>query len=128
MRISDWSSDVCSSDLANSLALVQDGQDNQASLTQNGDGNMMSATQTGDANRLAWTQDGNGLSDLQIQQSGGSTLQIQQTGAQGGGGQKDGCNERSEERSVGKACVSTVRSGCSPAHQKTKQRYVRIML
>ena len=54
-------------------------------MTQNGDGNAMSAVQTGNANRLAWTQDGSGLSDLQIQQDGGSTLQIIQSNGSGGG-------------------------------------------
>src|SRR3546814_13152268 len=81
MRISDWSSDVCSSDLFNGailtqtgndnqMSLVQDGSDNQALLTQNGDGNSMSAVQTGAGNRLAWTQNGNGLSSPTVYQEG----------------------------------------------------------
>src|SRR3546814_6080787 len=90
MRISDWSSDVCSSDLFNGailtqtgndnqMSLVQDGSDNQALLTQNCDGNSMSAVQTGAGNRLAWTQSGNGLSSPTVYQEGNSAMEITQT-------------------------------------------------
>src|SRR3546814_7626810 len=45
MRISDWSSDVCSSD----LSITQDAVPAFASITQNGDGNDSSIVQTGTA-------------------------------------------------------------------------------
>ena len=67
----------------NSITLIQDGSDNQARLTQDGDGNAMTATQVGANNRLDWTQDGTGLSDLQIEQTGGAGLIVIQSN--GGG-------------------------------------------
>jgi hypothetical protein len=63
----------------NSIVLVQDGSDNEASLTQLGDGNAMTATQLDSGNRLVWAQYGDGLSDLQIVQTGGANLQITQS-------------------------------------------------
>ncbi|MEQ5788390.1 hypothetical protein J3454_10835 [Erythrobacter sp. NFXS35] len=63
----------------NSLILVQDGDDNQARLTQSGDDNIMTASQIDNGNRLEWNQIGNGLSDLGIEQTGGSTVQITQS-------------------------------------------------
>lgn len=64
---------------SNSIVLVQDGSDNEASLTQLGDGNAMTATQLDSGNRLVWAQNGDGLSDLQITQTGGANLQITQS-------------------------------------------------
>src|SRR3546814_15329240 len=124
MRISDWSSDVCSSDLNhatsvqsadgvafngailtqtgndNQMSLVQDGSDNQALLTQNGDGNSMSAVQTGAGNRLAWTQSGNGLSSPTVYQEGNSAMEITQTQMASGIG--FGASHSTEKRRVGK--------------------------
>ncbi len=68
---------------SNSLSLIQDGSDNQARLTQAGDGNAMTASQLGGNNRLDWSQVGSGLSDLQIEQTGGAGLIVIQTN--GGG-------------------------------------------
>ncbi|MBX7487575.1 hypothetical protein K3177_03515 [Qipengyuania sp. GH25] len=68
---------------SNSLSLIQDGSDNQARLTQAGDGNAMTASQLGANNRLDWSQVGSGLSDLQIEQTGGAGLIVIQTN--GGG-------------------------------------------
>src|SRR3546814_2111165 len=65
MRISDWSSDVCSSDLCRSVLVVQ----------------------------------------ARGEQRGGSGVSCQLR-----------CNRRSEERRVGKECVSTCRSRWSPYH------------
>lgn len=56
----------------NDMQLTQSGSDNRAALAQSGDGNGMTVTQNGAGNRLNWTQTGNGLSDLQIVQSGGA--------------------------------------------------------
>jgi Curlin associated repeat len=63
----------------NSIDLGQDGSDNQAQLTQNGDNNVMTASQLDSGNRLEWNQIGDGLSDLQIIQTGGSTMQVTQS-------------------------------------------------
>lgn len=72
----------------NDMALIQDGSDNLADLSQTGDDNGMTAVQLGDGNRLAWTQKGNGLTDLQIVQTGGADkggqLSITQTGLKPG--------------------------------------------
>src|SRR3546814_2894794 len=78
MRISDWSSDVCSSDL--SSALIEDA-------------------------RRDW------------QALGGTPLDIQPLGrVRAGAGIGIGDAIRSEERRVGKECVSTCRSRWSPYH------------
>src|SRR3546814_19588367 len=96
MRISDWSSDVCSSDL---LALVND--DNLFPIQAPGS---------------TWTFDDNG-----IFQSGVLT----QSNAGGyaspfGGVPMESLRfpRRSEERRVGKGCVSTCRSRWSPVPYK----------
>ncbi len=68
----------------NTVVLEQDGSDNSAALDQQGNGNTMTATQQNSGNRLEWSQTGDGLSDLQIVQTGNGGLQITQstTGAQ----------------------------------------------
>lgn len=63
----------------NSIILAQDGSDNQALLTQEGDNNLMTAGQIDSGNRLEWNQIGDGLADLQIVQTGGSTIQVTQS-------------------------------------------------
>lgn len=63
----------------NQMNLSQNGSDNRAELVQLGDNNAMTATQNGTANQLRWVQDGNGLSDLQIVQSGSQMMSITQT-------------------------------------------------
>lgn len=65
----------------NSIILAQDGSDNQAQLTQEGDSNVMTASQLDSGNRLEWNQIGDGLSDLQIVQTGGASMQITQSNA-----------------------------------------------
>src|SRR3546814_3475847 len=90
MRISDWSSDVCSSDL----------------LGQPGDQGDQAAKHEGDqeADRLVFQRIGN----------------IGDAGADGASGDRGGhrraAGKRSEERRVGKECVSTCRSRWSPYH------------
>src|SRR3546814_13965664 len=81
MRISDWSSDVCSSDLG--LRLVF-------------------SVCTGDVREVAPGCLG------EPQHDGGLS------------GDERGHGERSEERRVGKECVSTCRSRWSPYHEKKK--------
>src|SRR3546814_19589607 len=79
MRISDWSSDVCSSDLIEKLCV------SYGDLTA--------------------------LQNVDIHVAPGAFVAI--VGANGAG-------KRSEERRVGKECVSTCRSRRSPYHYKKK--------
>src|SRR3546814_19611500 len=99
MRISDWSSDVCSSDLATEAGVDQvvvGGLEIDADLA--GDRAFL---ETGAGRRIeierivAWdgVDDGNAVRPL-----------------------------RSEARRVGKECVSTCRSRWSPSHKKKKQK------
>src|SRR3546814_11515450 len=82
MRISDWSSDVCSSDLV------------VISTTKAGASPFSVALKSGGKSRVRGTR------DSQACIAAGS---------------------RSEERRVGKECVSTCRSRWSPFHEKNKQ-------
>src|SRR3546814_19239283 len=101
MRISDWSSDVCSSDL---LQIIM--RDRQVvagdHLMQIGDGDDFSVTQHGG-------QIGHAIMGIGI-------------GFRPDLGRLDGTGERSEERRVGKECVSTCRSRWSPYPKKKKTR------
>src|SRR3546814_11143895 len=94
MRISDWSSDVCSSDLpflfddreayliaGHARGVAQGAEDQFGRLFVVGDDRLLDACVNGCF---------------------------------------DGGAERSEERRVGKECVSQCRSGWSPYHEKTK--------
>src|SRR3546814_17141300 len=98
MRMSDWSSDVCSSDLGdNKLALSGD-----ATYAGNARFGAGSDTMT-----LAGTSKFTGLADFG---GGTDTLTI------GGTSIFSGTLARSEERRVGKECVSTCRSRWSRFH------------
>src|SRR3546814_3985837 len=84
MRISDWSSDVCSSDLlANFVALMRGWQ--------------------GKANALSHPE----LTQLILDESGYTAMLQADRSVEAA---------RSEERRVGKECVSTCRSRWSPYH------------
>src|SRR3546814_13142592 len=97
MRISDWSSDVCSSDLASKNGMsdssatgndaVEDWQDTLLSVLRRMD-------------PAAFER----LAQRLLRESG--FVQVEVTGRSG----------RSEERRVGKECVSTCRSRWSPYH------------
>src|SRR3546814_11791335 len=102
MRISDWSSDVCSSDLAK-IGLSESGEISPAL-----------------AKKLA----GKGLghlaaSDL-VRESDGKQDYLYAKGIAKGteltAGLQEALDHRSEERRVGKECVSTCRSRWSPYH------------
>src|SRR3546814_13282082 len=84
MRISDWSSDVCSSDLAVALRLDAGGIDRR-------------------------------LGKHEVGRIGGCML-AQHVGASGDQPDASAWSTRSEERRVGKECVSTGRSRWSPVH------------
>src|SRR3546814_17967782 len=109
MRISDWSSDVCSSDLAS--ASDNDGAQYAAAaakaLSQDKDGKAIVAAEEAVA---ANPQDGAYRSLLgQAYLSGGRFASADTSF-------EDALSLRSEERRVGKECVSTCRSRWSPYH------------
>src|SRR3546814_15561998 len=115
MRISDWSSDVCSSDLLPKIFSLQKlgGGNDRA--------NGAHATQRPQALIHQCPGKGDGVLSVRI------PVAIQGGEARRGQGFVDGCPafypgiafrgaSRSEERRVGKECVSTGRSGWSPYH------------
>src|SRR3546814_11306898 len=95
MRISDWSSDVCSSDLLRHF----DARPGAAQIRQRGTEARLSAQDRARRNPLV-----PGLF--------GTQRRIGPRRAR----------DRSEERRVGKECVSTYRSRWSPTHKKKKNR------
>src|SRR3546814_12751018 len=95
MRISDWSSDVCSSDLVRIVPEASRANDNAPSHRV-----MVGRAEIG----AAWTKQSN---------EGRDYLGLK-------------LDDRSEERRVGKECVSTCRSRWSPSHYKKKgSDYIR---
>src|SRR3546814_14603930 len=102
MRISDWSSDVCSSDLLGGISAMSETID------------------TATARRMA--EAGTILGVSVIGQPGGWSviLKMDRTqkplGAQKADRPRTWRSLRSEERRVGKECVSTCRSRWSPDH------------
>src|SRR3546814_17444152 len=126
MRISDWSSDVCSSDLGklnNNGTFDISGTTDGASLYDLGG---TGAVDLGGKDLTV--TNGNGSFDGTIGGTGGVTLsggRLRLTGVNGFTGDTvidDGSTlalsgeGRSEERRVGKECVSKCRSRCSPYH------------
>src|SRR3546814_16592042 len=98
MRISDWSSDVCSSDLVDERQPIADGQRTiELVLAENVSGQAGFAAHHVGVFALAWCQLGVQAIDQQIEHV-----------------RLDGAVHRSEERRVGKECVSTCRSRWSP--------------
>src|SRR3546814_14536918 len=98
MRISDWSSDVCSSDLFAPLeaATLDVGEDR----VKTGD-NFLD---------IAAIEHANLAEHARVRLAAGNVLAIQAR------------VKRSEERRVGKECVSTCRSRWSPDHLKKKTK------
>src|SRR3546814_13718077 len=104
MRISDWSSDVCSSDLLFCIAPIWEAGDPQPAVEQAGE----SIDEV--LRKLAEPVPGAPrLSEL-------PELALEPVTAK-----QDYCDRRSEERRVGKECVSTCRSRWSPYHSKQKK-------
>src|SRR3546814_12896488 len=97
MRISDWSSDVCSSDLVSKPSCIGGG----SGYGSNGLGSTMPATRTVISIR-------------------GKAQCIQDRSRSGR--RSHSCTQRSEERRVGKECVSTCRSRWSAVHSRKKKR------
>src|SRR3546814_4855279 len=91
MRISDWSSDVCSSDLLIALAMLVE-------FVERPDRDMRSFTKRVGVEK--GNELGPGLLAYAVEPHERRGIEV----------------ERSEERSVGKACVSTCRSRWSPYH------------
>src|SRR3546814_11031052 len=108
MRISDWSSDVCSSDLGRRRGLCLRGAGDSAGGGAGGGARL-------GRHRLAAHRDGSGAAD---DHSGRGPV------LRGHGPQDERAvdGHRSEERRVGKECVSTCRSRWSPSHTKKKKK------
>src|SRR3546814_19755168 len=105
MRISDWSSDVCSSDLAQILAVAAEVGIGQRPLVEHLEEAAQAAAElhVGPA----------GLAD-------GRPIEPVALGDEGGSGR---AQARSAERRVGQECVSTCGSRCSPYHLKKHTSY-----
>src|SRR3546814_15865561 len=106
MRISDWSSDVCSSDLLTGDNLIE-------GVTL--DGNWSNQLQTLPYSNNHTVQQIKGsltVKGVRFRRSFASAIRI--VGAS--------LTTRSEERRVGKECVSTCRSRWSPYHEKKKKK------
>src|SRR3546814_11790253 len=106
MRISDWSSDVCSSDLAGRvIQLVARGGEGLAEAGRAIVGLEMAGEALDELEEV-------GLGDLGDLDEGGMTKGVKAEPARAEGE----LGLRSEERRVGKECVSTCRSRWSPYH------------
>src|SRR3546814_10480071 len=99
MRISDWSSDVCSSDLTSGTT-----GDPKATMLSHG---ALAAAIRAWVEKFALTSDDRQIAMLPMFHSFGFIVVLNTTMSVGG---------RSEERRVGKECVSTCRSRWSPYH------------
>src|SRR3546814_11597255 len=134
MRISDWSSDVCSSDLRNRLDAVGGHEARQdvrlAEVAQapgqcghDADQADRAAAEPVEPARveLADHVDG-GLETTVVHQDDARRQQQREEHQPSlqGVGPADGEEARSEERRVGKECVSTCSSRWSPSHYKIK--------
>src|SRR3546814_13898864 len=108
MRISYWSSDVCSSDLANESLKVKTFDEFIVAAKANPDGIDYASSGIGASHHLSMErlQQETGIKLHHIVYKGGApALQAVLAG-----------EVRSEERRVGKECVSTCRSRWSPYH------------
>src|SRR3546814_18845553 len=116
MRISDWSSDVCSSDLPLALAVVAAAKDRGIALPEVTD--FDSPTGKG----AFGTVDGKRISLGNARFLSESGIDVSALEQQADELRQDGATaifigiDRSEERRVGKECVSTCRYRWSPSH------------
>src|SRR3546814_19067918 len=114
MRISDWSSDVCSSDLALGgldLQILGIGRTGHIGFNEPG-----SAPNSG--TRLVTLDD---LTRRDASRDFGGKENVPTKAITMGIGTIFKARQRSEERRVGKECVSTSRYRWSPNHQKKKK-------
>src|SRR3546814_4350271 len=110
MRISDWSSDVCSSDLVQRVTLLFN-DENQVAIGETL-ANIRQVTGTLVANRSQMDQVlANGAAAAEQIRSMSAEFQALATDLRA-----QTRTVRSEERRVGKECVSTCRSRWSPYH------------
>src|SRR3546814_14750722 len=100
MRISDWSSDVCSSDLVLDLAGPVNIQSNGGLATGVRSGNSSGNVQIVSRDTLSVTNSDGGAVAVSVAGDAGGAVEL----------------ARSEERRVGKECVSTGRSRWSTVH------------
>src|SRR3546814_16902968 len=110
MRISDWSSDVCSSDLV---------QDEQVVFV-----GMALPVQMRRCFRIAGEDQARPVDAM----AGGFAAQVGAGLRRGFQQPQHTARARSEERRVGKECVSTCRSRWSPYHSKKKTITTKIQL
>src|SRR3546814_19320034 len=109
MRISDWSSDVCSSDLPS------EEQPGEIKTFEHG---VPGAVPSQGQFALVFAFPENGVPpDRVLSAIGGVMLRVRYEVA----GTERSFIQRSEERRVGKECVSTVRSRCSPYNENKKK-------
>src|SRR3546814_21173016 len=104
MRISDWSSDVCSSDLD---------QERRGLAGEPGLGAGLGSAAMDDRDLERQPHDVRALQRPADQEGGERRGEGEDPGAEGGDGRGD---QRSDERRVGKECVSTRISRCAPYH------------
>src|SRR3546814_14444789 len=98
MRISDWSSDVCSSDLTAAAPIPLDEVEPVEAILRRFDSAGMS------------------LGALSPEAHEALAVAMNRLGARSNSGKGGEDPDRSEERRVGKECVSTCRSRWSPYH------------
>src|SRR3546814_11641696 len=109
MRISDWSSDVCSSDLTLcNLVTMKASVDEVASAFR-----ARRPPATNAAPGDVWK----GGTGFVVREEAGERIMA----AMHWGFPRHSVNKRSEERRVGKECVSTCRSRWAPYHEKKKK-------
>src|SRR3546814_14538642 len=114
MRISDWSSDVCSSDLLEMLTKIRDGGDDVETFVKKVKNREDGVKLMGFGHRVYKNYDPRARivkeqADKILAKLGVDDPLL------------DIAKQRSEERRVGKACVSTCRSRRSPYHKKKKK-------
>src|SRR3546814_20812354 len=112
MRFSDWSSDVCSSDLDALADFIRAMELEGVKALEP----IAARIASGELIRFRCDGDGHG------RQNGWAILYLDQRPAGAFGNYRLGI--RSEERSVGKECVSTCRSRWSPYHYKNNRTVV----
>src|SRR3546814_11009016 len=111
MRISDWSSDVCSSDLQMATLGPTPIASEFVHIRIGGDLALLKGMM-----RVLFEREAAGETALDHDFLAGHTV--------GFAALRDDVmgESRSEERRVGKECVRTCRSGCSPLHKKKKKK------
>src|SRR3546814_17870785 len=106
MRISDWSSDVCSSDLASAIAADRSTAAARVTL----------ASRQLARERTLLNQGVSPRADYETAEANLAVAQAEARQASAAASTAKVSRDRSEERRVGKECVSTCRSRWSPFH------------